>query len=211
MSRSPLQCCVNFPAATAFADDLLEVRIAGLAHFHAQSIVSKNLQFLDVVVGFSRHHRMHAAGVVSDHAAQRASIMGRGVGSECQVMLFSSVTQAIEDNPRLNSCDPPRRIDLDDLGHVFREIEHHGDVAALSSQRSSTAPAKDGRTVFTSQRDGCNDIVRIARENDSDGNLAIVGSVGGIERACAVVETNVTTDVASEGGGERALHPRPPI
>src|SRR5271156_4830759 len=146
---------------------------------------------------------MHAAGVVSDHAAQRAAVVSCRVGSECQVMFLGGITQTIENDSGLNSRNPPRRIDLDDLGHVFREVEHNGNIAALSSERSPTAATEDGSAEFTSQRGSCYDVVGVAGKNYSDGNLAIVGSVGGIKGAGAVVEANVTADMTAQSGGER--------
>ena len=95
------------------------------------------------------------------------------------------------------------------FGHVLGEIEHHGYVAALSGERSSAAPAEDGRAKFASQRDGRDNIVAIARKNHSDGNLAIVGSVSGVESAAAIVEANVTTHVTSQGRGKSTcIHDR---
>src|SRR5580704_2109835 len=146
---------------------------------------------------------MHAAGVVSDHAAQRASIVGRGIRSECQMMLFGGIAQTIENHAGLNPCDPPHGIDFKNLGHVLRKIEDHDDIAALSCEGSSTAAAEDGRAEFTSQRNSCDDVVGVAGKNYSDGNLAIVGSVGGVEGAGAVVEANVTVDMTAQSGGER--------
>ena len=145
---------------------------------------------------------MHAAGVVSDHAAQGASVVACGVRTKRQLVFFRGVSQTIEDHARLDPRYPALRIDLEDGGHVLREIEHHGDVAALSGERSSAAPAEDGRAIFASQRDGRDDIVDIAGKNHSDRNLAIVGSVGGVERAASVVEANVTAHVTAEGGGK---------
>src|SRR5580692_4012515 len=145
---------------------------------------------------------MHAAGVVSYHATQGASVVARRVWTERQVVSFRGVPQTIEDHARLDPRYPALRIDLEDGGHVLREIEHHGDVAALSGERSSAAPAEDGRAIFASQRDSRDDIVDIAGQNHSDGNLAIVGTVRGVESAASIVEANLTTHVTAEGGGK---------
>src|SRR5580692_370083 len=145
---------------------------------------------------------MHAAGVVSYHATQGASVVARRVWTERQVVSFRGVPQTIEDHARLDPRHPAYRIDLEDGGHVFREIEDYGDVTALSGERSSAAPAEDGRAIFASQRDGRDDIVAVAGKNHSDGNLAIIGSVRGVESAAAIVEANLTTHVTAEGGGK---------
>ena len=197
-----LQSGINFAATTALGDDVLQFRITGLAHLHAQAVVGKDLQFLDVVIGLARHHRVNAAGVVSDHAAQRASIMGCGIGTERQMMFFCRVAQMIENDSRLNSGNSPRRIDLEDIRHVLAEIEHYGDVAALSGERGSAAAAENGRAIFASQRDSREDIVDIARNNYSDRNLAVVGPIGGVEGAAAVVKAHFPAQRASESRGK---------
>ena len=43
------------------------------------------------------------------------------------------------------------------------------------------------------------DVVGVARKNDSDGDLAIIGSVGGVEGAAAVVEADVAAELARAG------------
>ena len=50
--------------------------------------------------------------------------------------------------------------------------------------------------MLARQRDGGDDVVRIAREDDADRNLAIVGGVGRVERARSVVESNFPSDRA---------------
>src|SRR5712692_2843008 len=46
---------------------------------------------------------MHAAGVISHHAAQRTAAVRRGIGAEGQVVLFRSAAQMIENHTRLDS------------------------------------------------------------------------------------------------------------
>jgi len=45
-----------------------EILRAGRADVHALAAVSEDLKRLDVVVRLARHDRVHAAGVVADHA-----------------------------------------------------------------------------------------------------------------------------------------------
>src|SRR5580693_6686679 len=114
---------------------------------------------------------MHAAGVVSYHATEGASVVARWIRTKRQLVFFRGVPQTIEDHARLDPCNPARRIDLEYGGHVLREIEYYSHVAALSGERSSAAPAEDGRTIFTSQRDSRDDVVAVAGKDHSDGNL----------------------------------------
>src|SRR5579864_1239544 len=109
--------------------------------------------------------------------------MGCGVWTKGQMVFLGGVPQVVEDHARLHSRNASRWIDLGDLRHVPGEIEHHSDIAALSGEGGPAAPAEDGSAIFTSQGDGRNDIVGITGKNHSDGNLAIVGSVGGVKGA----------------------------
>lgn len=108
----------------------------------------------------------------------------------------------IQDDARLDAGDAACRIDLEDIGHVLRKIEDDRDVAALSGERGSSAAAKKRRAKFTAERDGGEDVVSIARENDSDGNLAVVGSVSGVEGATLIVEADIATEVFTQGFGQ---------
>src|SRR5579864_3919408 len=111
------------------------------------------------------------------------------------MVFFRSIAQIIEDYARLYSRNSPHRINLHNLGHVLAEIENHGDVAALSGERSAAATAEDGRAKFTGKRDCRNNIVDIVRKNHSDGDLAVVGPVGCVESAAPVVEADFPTHV----------------
>ena len=64
-----LEAGVDFGAAAAFGDDAIEIFGAGCADVHAVAAVGEDLEGLDVVVGFSGHDRVHAAGVVADHSS----------------------------------------------------------------------------------------------------------------------------------------------
>jgi ribosomal protein L35AE/L33A len=45
------------------------------------------------------------------------------------------------------------------------------------------------------------DVVFVSREDDADGHLAVVGAVGGVEGAAAVVEANFSTDLLAQSFG----------
>jgi hypothetical protein len=142
------------------------------------------------------------AGVVADHAADGATVVAGGIGSEGQMMFFGGVAEVIEDNAGLDARDAPFGIDLENVSHVLGEIEHDGDIAALSCERGSTATAKERSAEVTTNGDGSEDIVRIARKNYADGNLAIVRAVSGVESAASIVEADVTTDAEAQGFGK---------
>jgi len=145
-----------------------------------------------------------AAGVIPNHPAKGAAVVGCGIWAEGQMMFFGGIAQIIENDSGLYSGNSPGGIDLKDPGHVLAEIENYGDIAALSGERRAAAAAEYGCAIFVGQGDGGDDVVGIARNNYSDGDLAVVGAIGGVERAAPVIETYFTTHVAGQCGGKFA-------
>ena len=96
-----LEAGVDFGAASAFANEAVEVIGAGCADVHALPAVGKDFQRLDIVVRLARHDRVHAAGVVADHASEGAAVVGRGIGREGKVMLLGCGPKVIEDDSGL--------------------------------------------------------------------------------------------------------------
>src|SRR5579863_6274148 len=141
---------------------------------------------------------MDAAGVVADHAAQGAAVVGGRIGGEGQVILFSRVAEMVEDDSGLDAGDAALGIDLENLRHVLRKIEDDGDVAELSGKRGSGAAAKKRSAELAARGDRHENVVGIAREDDSDGYLAVVRSVGRIESAAAVVEADISPHFRAE-------------
>ena len=144
---------------------------------------------------------MHAAGVVADHAAQGATVVARGIGPEGQMMLLGGIAEIVEHYAWLDPGNAPLRIDFQDLIHVLGEIHDDGNVAALAGQRSAATAAKDRSAVLARQSDRRNDVIDVTRKNYSDGNLAIIGAVSGVEGAAAGIEA----DFAAELGSQSAL------
>jgi hypothetical protein len=77
---------------------------------------------------------MHAAGIVANHASERAAAVGGGIGTERQMMLFRGISQMIENDSGLHSRYLSLRIDFENSIHVLRIIEDDCDVAALSGK-----------------------------------------------------------------------------
>src|ERR1700741_540522 len=105
----------------------------------------------------------------------------------------------VKHDPWLNSCDATVRIDLQDVSHVLREVEDHRDVAALSGEGSAPATAKERGAEFAANTDCRENVVSIARQNDANGNLAIVRAVCRVEGAAAVVELYVAANTSAQG------------
>ena len=125
---------VDFGAASAFANEAVEVVRAGRADVHALAAVSEDLQRLDIVVRLARHDRVHAAGVVADHASERAAVVGSGIGREGEMVLLGRRAKTVEDDAGFDARDTALRIDFEDARHVLRKVEDDRGVTALSGE-----------------------------------------------------------------------------
>ena len=85
----------------------------------------------------------------------------------------------------------PLGIDGFDLRHVAGEVEHQGGVAGVSAEAGAAAARHDGHRVLARQRQRLDHILLMARANHSDGHLAIVGGVGGIDRERPRIEADI--------------------
>ncbi len=89
-------------------------RRGGRADAHPQAVVGQDLERVDVVgrpraaARERRHHRVHAAGVVADHAAERAVVVGRRIGTEGQAGPLGGVPEVVQNRARLDAADPAR-------------------------------------------------------------------------------------------------------
>lgn len=109
------QARIDLAASPARADDTLQLGIARLAHAQAHTIVGEDVELLDVILGLACHHRVHTTGVVADHTAQGAVIVGRGVWAEGQVILLCSVAQVVEHHAWLHTRPLFIRVDSQDM------------------------------------------------------------------------------------------------
>src|SRR5436853_712537 len=125
---------------------------------------------------------MYAARIVTEHPANRAMVVGRGIGAKNEPVLFRLHQQFIEHDSRLHSRKLSFCIDLEDAIHVLREINDDGDVTALAGQAGSAATTRDGSAEFSAKGDYRDDVVAIARNDDADRQLPVVRAVGRVKR-----------------------------
>ena len=145
---------------------------------------------------------MNATGIVADHAADRAAVMTGGIGPKREVSVFQQrCEKMVKHHSRLHAGDAAGGIDLENPRHVFGKIKNNGDVAALSGKRCAAAAAEQRRTELAAEGNGCENVVGIARKDDSEGNLAIVGAVGGVESTRAAVEADSALELEAESLG----------
>src|SRR5437660_1534702 len=129
-----LESSVDFGAAAAFANEAVEIIRARCADVHALAAVSEDLKRLYVVVCLARHDRVHAAGVVADHASERAAVVSRGIGREGEMVFLGCRAKTVEDDAGLNARDAALRIDFENPRHVLRKVENDRGVTTLSGE-----------------------------------------------------------------------------
>ena len=142
---------------------------------------------------------MHAAGVVTDHAAESAAVMRSRVGSEGEVMFLSGVPQMIENHTWLDAGNAAGRINFQNASHVFGKIQHDSDVAALASKRCASATTKEGSAELAAERDTGQNIIRVPGKHQPDRNLTVAGSIGGVEGAAGAIKANLAAHLTAQG------------
>jgi hypothetical protein len=132
-------------SARGAAHDAFELFLVGFTCTHSQSIVLENFQRLEIVgssryvAGELRHYRMHAARIVSDHAANRATIVSRRIGSKRKPMRRSMSAKIVEYDARTGGTEPFLRIDCDKVVEVFRHVQNDRNVATLARETRAAA------------------------------------------------------------------------
>ena len=115
------------------------------------------------------------------------------------MVFFGGGAQSVEHDSGLYAGDAAGGIDFENPRHVLGKIEHDGDVAALAGKRRAAAAAQQRRAELAAERDRGENIVGIAGKHYADGNLAVVGAVGGVERAGAAIETDFAIESLRAG------------
>jgi hypothetical protein len=129
------QRCVDPALAVAARAKPLELVVRRRADGELRAVVQDDVHRHDVVGRAPGHHRVRAAGVVADHAAERRVGVRRGVGREAQpVLALERLRELVTDHARLDARQPALRVDLDNVVHVARDVDDHGRVRRLAGE-----------------------------------------------------------------------------
>jgi hypothetical protein len=143
---------------------------------------------------------VHAAGIVADHATERAAVVGGGIGRKGKAVPFGGGAKLIEDDSGLDASQAARGIDFEDRRHVFGEIEDDSRVAALSGERRAAAAGEQRSAMVATKCDRRADIFLIARNYNANGDLTIIRAVGGVESPASGVKADFSAEMAAERG-----------
>ena len=195
------QARIDLSAASALADDRVQFGVGGGADAQLRAVIQQDPQLVDVVDGLSRQQGMRPAGVVADHAAERAAAVRRGIRSKREMVRLRTVSQRVEHDTGLNAGESLICVQLQDRVHALGEVEHDGDVAALACQARPRSSRQQRRAELPARGHRGDDIVRIAWNDEPDRDLPVIRSVGRVQCAASAIEANF----AANRRGELAL------
>jgi len=148
---------------------------------------------------------MHTAGVVANHAAERAPPVRAGIGTEREAVRVGGMSQVVERDAWLNPRRARRRVDADNVIEMLGRVDDHRDVAALTSDACSRAAAEDGCAMATADRDRVDYVIGRPRNDDAYRSVTVVRGIGCVQRAIRGVETHLAgygvLEIAGQTGG----------
>src|SRR5581483_1640550 len=145
---------------------------------------------------------MHSTGVVSNHSAQVAILMRRGIRAEGKTIFVGAVAQIVEHDSRLNPRVFFLRVDLQNLVQVFGKINDYSHVAGLTAKTRSATARQQRRAMLVRQRNGLDHIFYSFGNNNANRDLAIVGTIHRVKSACAVVKVDFAGNRGAQFGGQ---------
>jgi len=101
----------------------------------------------------------------------------------------------VQDNTGLDARDAAMGIDFEDPRHVPGEVEDDGGIATLSGERGATAAGKQWSVMIAAKCNSSDHVFFIAREDDTDRDLTVLGAVSLVESAAARVEADIAAEV----------------
>ena len=188
------QAAVDLPVTATLLNDKIDFVFRSWSTCKLSPVIEQDAQLFHIVDSLSAKQRVSAARIVADHSTNGATIVSRRIGRERQVMNFCPVSKRIQHYSGLNPRNFLICIDLQDVIHVLCEVEHYGDITALSRQTCSGTARQDRSTVLPARLDRRDHILHILRDYQSNGNLPVVGSVGCIQRATAAIKAYFTSN-----------------
>src|SRR5690606_6497756 len=148
---------------------------------------------------------MGAAGVVADHAAEGAPVVGGGVRAEGEPVLGDGGAQCVEDDPGFDDGAAGFRVHAEDAVEVAGGVHDHAGSEGWSPAGGAAAALGDADSGFPADFDGGGDVVGVAGVDDAEGDAAVDGGVSGVERPGEGGEVDVAADGYGEGPGERGV------
>src|ERR1041384_4302311 len=146
------QSAVDFTASAVIPHLIGKLVVIGFSDAHPRAIIHQDIELLDVVIGFARHHGMNAARIVTDHSSERAMIVRRGIWTEGEMIAFRRIAEIVEYDAGLDAGALLGAIEIEKAMHVLGQIHDPPDVTALTGETDPAAPRQNGRAIMKSRR-----------------------------------------------------------
>jgi hypothetical protein len=153
------------------------VQPAGL---QAATVGQQQRQRLDVVGGASVGQRVRAAGIVADHAADRAARVGGGIRTEPQPVRCRRQLQIGQDQAGLDGRGAGLRVERDQPIEVPGEVQHDAGTDGVSGAGRSGTAGGQRRTGAAGDPQGQRDLVGVPGKDHHLGHHPVVRGVGGV-------------------------------
>ena len=165
------------------------------------SVAQGDVQIEHVVNRLAVQHRSGAAGVVADHAADGGAVGGRDVRREAQPVGEQPGVQLVEHDARFDPRPALVGVHLEDAVEVLGRVELQPGADRLTGLRGAAAARRDRDAVAARDRDGADDVLARADDDDAGRIDLIDAGVGRVQRSGDGVEA----DFAVEGIRQVAL------
>ncbi len=119
-------------------------------------------------------------------------VVGGRIGAEGQAVLAGGPAQGIEHAAGLYPSDAPVGIDVEDGSEVPGPVDDDRLVGALPRHRRPSAAVQDRDAGTATERHSADGVVDAAGAHHTEGDLAVVGGVGRVQRPSAAREVHVT-------------------
>ena len=140
-----------------------------------------HLQPEHVIGSLAVSQSARSAGVVSDHAADRAAVIGRRIRPETQTVRGCCDLQARLHNPRFDARRTRLRIDFNDLVQIPRGVQDQSGADRIARARCSGAPHGHRYSDCPGRIQHCCHLFDGSRACDSLRYDTVEGRVGGVE------------------------------
>jgi hypothetical protein len=171
-------------------------QVGGQPAFGAGAV--QDAQFAHGVGGAAPRDGARSAGVVADHAAERAAILGRRVRPEAQPVRTSRPLQLRQHHARLHGGHARGRIDRHDPVHMPAEVEDESGTDRIARHRRSRTACGHRQAVIAGEFQGDRDVLVGAGKDDRGRRNPIVRRVRGVLRPPPLGGIDLTRDRAAQ-------------
>ena len=169
---------------------------------HFPAIRQHRAHALHVVCHHAVDDGMGAGAVVPDDATDRGPVRAGGVWSHREAVGSQAPVEDAERDAGLGAHAPLFSLDLDDVVHVFGEVDDHGLAHGLPGQAGGSAARQHRQIVLDAGRGRGQHILFVAGHDNGQGQNLVIGGVGAVKQARGQVGVHFGAAALFQLGGE---------